>query len=247
MKEKLRIMVVDNDPEVIKSSWRVLNQEGHAVEGLFSGKEAIHKLKENNYDLVFTELSMPGIDGITLIKWIRQYRPAIGIVAISGNPLKKTIQEAQELGIISHMMKPLTPEMLKDATSKTIEWMRENDLKHEQEEEFHPAMLAELDEVINQYGRMPSHATRVLLDAQDLFGYIPSSIQKRIAEGLNMHPSKIRRIVAFHSCFRTEPEAVHNTSCISGIEKAWNSVTWMTGNKALHAVDEFIKGRQLES
>jgi CheY-like chemotaxis protein len=247
MRENLRIMVVDNDPEIIKSAWRVLNQEGHAVEGVFSGTDAIHKLKENNYDLVFTELSMPGIDGITLIRWTRQYRPAIGIVTITGNHLKKTIKETQELGIISHMKKPLTPEMFKDATNKAIEWIRENTSKNEQEEEFHPEMLAELDNVINQYGGMPSHATRVLLDAQDLFGYIPSSIQKRIAEGLNMHPSKIRRIVSFHSCFRTEPEAVHNTSYMSGIEKAWNSVTWMTGNKALHAVDEFIKGRQLES
>ncbi len=241
MKENLRIMVVDNDPEIIKSAWRVLNQEGHAVEGLFSAKEAIHKLKENNYDLVFTELSMRGIDGITLIKWIRQYRPAIGIVAITGNPLKNTIEEAQELGIISHMKKPITPEMLKDATGKTIEWMRENDLKHEQEKEFHPAMLAELDEVMNQYGNMSSHATRVLLDAQELFGYLPSVIQKHIAQGLNMHPSKIRRIVAFHSCFRTEPEVVPTPCYMSGIEKAWNSVTWMTGKQAMHAVNDFIK------
>ena len=246
MKDNISIIVVGNDSEIIRSAWKVLNHEGHSVEGVLGGKGAMHKIKQNHYDLVFTDITLSGIiDGITLIKWIRQFRPAIGIVAITGNPLKKTIKEAHELGIISHMRKPFTPKMLKNVTNKTIEWIRGNALKNEQEEEFQPEMLAELDEVINQYGNTPSHAIRVLLHAQEIFGYLPSVIQKRIAQGLNMYPSEIRSIVSFYSCFRTKPEADHIPCYISGVEHAWNSVSWMTGKRAVTAVNDFLKSKQL--
>jgi len=241
MKDYISILVADNDPEIIKSALTILYHEGHSVEGVLSGLEAIHKIKQNNYDLVFTDLTLRGMDSITLIKWIKQYWPATGIVAITGNHLKKAIKEAHRIGIISHVMKPFTPEMLINASNRAIEWIKENALKNEQEEGFKPEMFAELDEVINQYGKMSSHAIGVLLYAQRSFGYLPSVIQKRIAQGLNMHPSKIRRIVSFHSCFRTKPDVINTPYYTSGIEKAWNSVTWMTGKKALHAVNEFIK------
>lgn len=247
MKDNMSIMVADNDPETIRNAWMFLNYEGHSVEGVLSGKEAIRKIKQNNYDLVFTDLTLSGIDGITVIKWIKQYRPATGIVALTDKPSKKTLKEVHKLGIISHMMKPFSLEMLRDVTAKAMEWINENALKNEQEEEFQPEVLAELDAVINQYGKTPSHAIRVLLHAQEIIGYLPSVIQKRIAQGLNMFPSEIRSIVSFYSCFRTKPEGKRAPCYISGYEKAWNSVTWMTGNKALHAVNDFLKGRQVAS
>jgi CheY-like chemotaxis protein len=247
MREHINILIVDDDHVILKSVWKVLNPEGYDVEGVLSGKKAVQKIKQNNYRLVITDLMMPGIDGITLIKWIRQFRPDMGIVVITGNMLPEAIKEARELGILSHVMKPFNPEMLRDAANKAIEMTKGNDSEIEPEEYFQPAKLAELDRVINQYSKNSRHAIGVLLHAQEILGYLPPMIQKRIALGLNMYPSEVRRIVSFHSCFRTEPKGVHIPGYISGIEKAWNSVTWMTGNKALHAVDEFINWRQLES
>ncbi len=247
MKDYISIMVADNDPEIIKSALTILYHEGHSVEGVLSGIEAIQKIKQNNYDLVFTDLSLRGLDSITLIRWIKQYWPATGVVAITGKHLKKAIKEAHRIGIISHLIKPFTPELLIDVSNRAIEWIKENELKNEQEDGFKPEMFAELDEAINQYGKTSSQAIQVLTRAQEIFGYLPSIVQKRIAHGLNMHPSEIRNIVSFYSNFRMQPETPPTRGYISGIEKAWNSVTWMTGNNALHSVNEFIKWRQLAS
>lgn len=245
MKDDMSILVADNDPEIIRTVWMSLDHEGHFVEGVHNGKEAIHKLRQYNYDLVFTDLMLRGIDGFTLIKWLKQYRPDTGIVAITDTPLKNSIKEAHTLGIISHIMKPFTPEMLHDVTNKTIEWLQDNALKNEQEEEFKPEMLAELDEVIHECRKTSSHPIRVLLHAQEMFGCLSPVIQKRIAKGLNMYPSEIRSIVSFHSCFRTKPEAAHIPYYVNGIAKAWNSVSWMTGKTAMSAVSEFLKLRQV--
>jgi hypothetical protein len=128
-----------------------------------------------------------------------------------------------------------------------LETTKGNDSEVEPEHYFQPAKLEEVDSVVEQYRKNSRHAIGVLLHAQKILGYLPPIIQKRIAQGLNMYPSEVRRIVSFHSCFRTEPEDAHVPGNTSGIEKAWNSVTWMTGSNALHAVNDFIKERQLES
>ena len=247
MKDYISIMVVDNDPEVIKSALTVLYNEGHSVEGVLSGIEAIHKIKKHNYDLVFTDLTLRGIDSLTLIKWINQYWPATGIVALSGKHLKKSVKEAYRIGIICHVIKPFTPGMLLHASAKALDWIKENALTHELEDKFEPDKFAQLDELINQYRHSPTHAIRVLTQAQEIFGYLPYVIQKRIALGLNMHPSEIHAIVSFYSGFRSQPEPPPAPAHLSGIAKAWDSVAWMTGEKALHSVDEFIKSRRLTS
>ena len=244
MKEQINILVVDDDPVILKSAWKALSAEGYNVEGVLSGKKALQKMKQNYYRLVFTDLKMPGIDGISLIKWIKHSRPDIGIVVITGNPLPETIKEAHELGILSHMMKPFTPKMLKEVVKKTIELTASNTLQKEPKEEYPPAMLEELDTVIHQYRKNPGHAIRVLLQAQEIFGHLSPAIQKHIAQELNMYPSEIRSIVSFYSCFRTKPEGKHAPCYISGTERAWNSVTWMTGKKAADAVNEFIRCKQ---
>ena len=259
MREHINILIVDDEPVILKSVWKILSPEGYNVEGVLSGKKAVQKLKQNNYRLVLTDLKMPGIDGITLIKWIRQFRPHTGIVVITANLLPETSQEARELGVLSCILKPFTPDMLRDAANKAIEMIEGNTseielekdmlpaklagyaLEIESEEDVQPVKLAELDKLINQYRNESSHAIRVLSHAQEILGYLPPIIQNRIAQGLNMFPSEIRSIVSFYSCFRTKPKGGHAPYYITGIEKAWNSVTWMTGQKALHSVNEFIK------
>lgn len=244
IKDSFSIMVADNDPEIVKNLSMVLNDKGHFVECVNNGKEAIRKIKNDSYDLVFTDLSLRGIDGVTLIQWIKQYRPATGVVVMTDNSLKNAANDANSLGVISHLTKPFTHEMLRDVTDRTAEWVKEYALKNEQEEEYPAEKLAALDEVIDQCRQTSGQAVRVLLHAQHIFGCVSPSIQKRIAQSLHMSPAEIRSIVSFHSCFRTKPEVTYIPSYLSGVEKAWNSVKWMTGKRAVNAVNEFLKMRQ---
>lgn len=250
MKENMNIniLVVDDDPIILKSTWRILEPEGYNVEGVLSAKEAISKIERNHYDLVFTDLMMPEIDGITFIRWLRQFRPAIGIVVITGHLIREmeTIKEAHKLGIISHMRKPFTPAMLKDVTKQTVEWMRESAVEHRPQEEFPEVMLEAVDKVIQQYKGNSSHTIRALLHAQDILGYLPAVIQKRIALGLNMYPSEIHSIVSFYPYFRTKPEDERIPCHIMGSQKVWRGMPLKRGKKVETAVNEFIRMRQLE-
>ena len=119
-----KILIVDDELVVIKSAQRVLGGEGYNVEGALGGREAILKLEQGDYDLVFTDLKMPEVDGITLIRWIKKAKPSIGILIITGYPSQDTMKEAIELGIIDYIPKPFTPSVLLDVTQRAVEWAR---------------------------------------------------------------------------------------------------------------------------
>ncbi len=221
-----KILIVDDELVVIKSAERVLKGEGYSVEGALGGREAIVKIGQEDYDLVFTDLKMPEVDGITLIRWRKKRKPAIGIVSITGYPSQDTIKEALELGIIDYVPKPFTPSVLLDVTERAVEWTR--GIKPEEAkktEEFPPAMAAELDRVIAELKKKPGALIPVLQRAQEIVGYLPPVVQKRIAKGLNMPEAEVHSVVSFYSFFTMRPRGDHNirvclgTACyVKGIE-----------------------------
>ncbi len=221
-----KILVVDDEIVVIKSAQRVLGSEGYDVEGALGGREAILKLEQGNYDLVFTDLKMPEVDGITLIRWIKKSKPSIGILIITGYPSQDTMKEAIEHGIIDYVPKPFTPSVLLDVTKRAVEWVK-GKMPEEQKvaEEFPPAMAAELDRVIDQYKSIPGSLIPVLQRAQEIVGYLPPVVQKRIAKGLNKPDAEVHSVVSFYSFFTMKPRGDHNirvclgTACyVKGIE-----------------------------
>ena len=226
MADEPRILVVDDELVVIKSAERVLKSEGYQIEGALGGREAILKMEQGNYDLVFTDLKMPEVDGITLIRWIKKSRPGIGIVIITGYPSQETMKEALELGIIDYVPKPFTPSVLLDVTKRAVQWAEGRKPAEEKSaEEFPPSMAAELDRVIREFRHRPGCLIPVLQRAQEIVGYLPPVVQKRIARGLSIPEAEVHSVVSFYSFFTMKPRGDHNiriclgTACyVKGIE-----------------------------
>ena len=155
----------------------------------------------------------------------------MGIVVITGYPSQETMKEVLDLGIIDYVPKPFTPDVLIDVTRRATEWMGRATAEQETGEEFPPSMLAELDKVIDQYKGKPGGAIPVLQRAQEIVGYLPPAIQKRIARGLNIYPAEIHSIVSFYSFFTMKPRGDHTikvclgTACyVKGIEPVLNRI-----------------------
>lgn len=211
MKDNINILIVDDEPIVLRSCELVLKAEGYGVEKASSGKDAVLKMEQNTYDLVLTDLKMPEMDGITLIRWLKQKRPDTGIVIITGYPSQDTIKEALELGIIDYVPKPFTPAVLIDVTNRAVKWIKEKiSAEKKPKDALPPSMLSELDRVISQYKDRPGSAIPVLQRCQEIVGYLPPEVQKRIAHGLNISPAEIHSIVSFYSFFTMKPRGDHN-------------------------------------
>lgn len=210
MSEKGRILVVDDEPIVIKSCESILKAEGYSIESAINGRDAINILGNNNYDLVITDLKMPEIDGIDLIRWLRDSKPEIGVVVITGYPSQDTIKDALNLGIIDYLPKPFTPQILTDVTNKAITLVKTRQYPERPIEEDVESKSAELERIIAENRNRPGSLIPVLQQAQELIGYLPPSVQRHIAKGLNIPVSEVHGVVSFYSFFTMKPKGRFN-------------------------------------
>jgi CheY-like chemotaxis protein len=120
-----RVLVVDDDAVVGTSFDRVLSEKGYRVDVAMSGKEAFEKFDGKDFDLVFTDLRMPGQDGLEFAKRIREMNPWLPVVVVTGYGTVEAEERAKELGLAGFLHKPVTPEgILETASRVTREFAR---------------------------------------------------------------------------------------------------------------------------
>jgi len=204
------ILVVDDEPIVIKSCEKILKAEGYNIGIATNGQDAINILQDKDYDLVITDLKMPEVDGIDLIKWIRSSKPQTGIIVITGYPSQETIKDALDLGIVDYLPKPFTPAILIDVASKAITWIKTRAYPGKPPEEDIASKTNDLEKIISENRARPGSLIPVLQQAQGLIGYLPPSVQRHIAKGLNIPVSEVHSVVSFYSFFTMKPKGKHN-------------------------------------
>jgi CheY-like chemotaxis protein/glycine cleavage system H lipoate-binding protein len=124
MERKVKILIVDDELPVCRSISRVLEPEGYAVDTALSGKEALSKEEENRYDMMLVDLMMPGMSGMDLIKSVKEKRPDMVMIMITGYPTMKTAVESVKLGAFDYIPKPFTPEELRSLVLRALERKR---------------------------------------------------------------------------------------------------------------------------
>ena len=115
-----KILVVDDEKNVRVLFERILAKEGYEVECAASGSEAIHKLANNSFDLVVTDLKMDGIDGLDLIRKGKKTNQAIPFILISGYGTAQTAVSAAQEGADVYLMKPIDMKDLKLAVKRAL-------------------------------------------------------------------------------------------------------------------------------
>jgi DNA-binding NtrC family response regulator len=116
-----RILVVDDEMIVCESCKRILEEDGYEVEIALGGKEAFEKMKENPFDIVITDLKMPGIDGMEVLRTLRKEYPDVFVIMITGFSTVETAVEAMKLGAFDYIPKPFTPDEVSIVVKKAIE------------------------------------------------------------------------------------------------------------------------------
>ncbi len=120
MSEKSKILVVDDELPVCKSVASALANENYAVDMALSGEEALRKEEENRYDIIVADLMMLGISGMDLLKLLKEKRPEIMVIMITGYPSIKTAVESIKLGAFDYLPKPFTPNELRTLISRAL-------------------------------------------------------------------------------------------------------------------------------
>lgn len=115
-----KVLVVDDDPVVGKSFDRVLSGKGYAVITASSGQEALNKLETEDYDVVYTDIKMPGMSGLEMAEQMKQSRPWLPVVIVTGYGSPSNEARAEAAGVSGFLRKPLSPEMIEESAEKAL-------------------------------------------------------------------------------------------------------------------------------
>ena len=116
-----KVLVVDDDAVVGKSFNRVLTRDkGYVVITAQSGAEALEKMRTQKYDLVFTDIKMPGMDGVELAEHVKASQPWTPVVIITGFGTTANEARAKAVGVSDFMRKPLSPEMIEESAAHAL-------------------------------------------------------------------------------------------------------------------------------
>jgi DNA-binding NtrC family response regulator len=121
MKTKPQVLVIDDDAVVGRSFDRVLTDKGYEVSTALNGEEALKDMENTDYDVVFTDIKMPGMDGIEVTERIKERCPWTPVVVITGYGTTENEAKASVLGVSGFVRKPLTPEIIEGITLKALE------------------------------------------------------------------------------------------------------------------------------
>jgi CheY-like chemotaxis protein len=118
------ILLVEDSPEVSMTVREILVGAGHTVTSAGTGNEALDKLKERSFDLIVSDIWMPGMDGISLLKEVRGAGNQVPVIVISGGapnaPLTYTAPLAATFGANEVIYKPFEKDELLNAVAAVL-------------------------------------------------------------------------------------------------------------------------------
>ncbi|OGS21893.1 MAG: hypothetical protein A3J83_04710 [Elusimicrobia bacterium RIFOXYA2_FULL_40_6] len=120
MSQKTSILVVDDEQGIRDMLFFTLKQEGYSVITAENGLEGISKFKDEKVDVVISDMKMPVMDGITMLKEIKKIKPEARVIVATGFGTPETESEIKESGAFIYMDKPFNLEILLSALVKAV-------------------------------------------------------------------------------------------------------------------------------
>jgi NtrC-family two-component system response regulator AlgB len=107
------ILVVDDDPHIVRTIEIMLIEDGHQVTTAASGEESLETLQSNKFDLALVDLQLPGIDGTEVLRTIRDNYREIQTIIITAHGSIETAVEAMKEGAYDYLTKPFSPDQVR--------------------------------------------------------------------------------------------------------------------------------------
>lgn len=127
--ERATILVVDDDATLLRSSARTLRRAGYDVRTATSALAAIASFEEEPADVVLSDISMPGMDGVGLVAAIQKLDPHVPVILVTGLPSVETAVQAMDSGAMRYLIKPVDPDELTTITATAVRKRRTAELQ----------------------------------------------------------------------------------------------------------------------
>jgi CheY-like chemotaxis protein len=120
MSDKVKILIVDDESVVRQAFVRILSSDRCIVEAVSNGPDALRRMREQAFDVVLLDLKMPGMDGMTVLRTIKQNWPESEVIIVTGYAALESAKESVALGAFDYVAKPVGPEEVLNVTNEAL-------------------------------------------------------------------------------------------------------------------------------
>ncbi len=199
MDEKIaKILVIEDEEDVRESYLDMFEFFGYEVDSAPNGREGVVKVTNNDYEIVITDLNMPEMDGIEVLKMVKKNKPYIEVIVITGYATLENAIKAMKIGAYDYFTKPIDLELVKIVLSKCIQSIKAR--KENEELKTLNQKLTELNELKDKFITVTNHELRTpltvlkgYLDLIDMF--LPEDSDKDLIEALNISKETMKEMV----------------------------------------------------
>jgi DNA-binding NtrC family response regulator len=119
--ENKKALVIDDEQIVLDSVSKILTEENYSVEVSLSGRQGRDMALETDYDVILTDIRMPDMGGMRVLRDIKRAKPALPVVIITGYATVRSAVQAMKLGAADYIEKPFTPDQLLKAVASALD------------------------------------------------------------------------------------------------------------------------------
>jgi len=115
------ILIVDDEKNIRLTLSQALETLSAEIDTAANGEEALAKLKEREFGLILLDIRMPGMDGMEVLRRVREIRPDIRVIMITAYGTIQSAVEAMKLGAVDFLQKPFDPEEIRELVSRVMD------------------------------------------------------------------------------------------------------------------------------
>jgi len=218
--EAAKILVIEDEDQVRESYMDMFSFFGYNVESAPNGREGLARINKKDYDIIVTDLKMPEMDGLEVLKYIKKRKPFIEVIVITGYATLENAIKAMKVGAYDYFTKPIDIDHVRIVLSKCVQKIRakqENaELKSLNEK------LKDLNEMKDKFITLTNHELRtpvtVLKGYIELIEYfLQDSKNREVNEAINIVTETMKELVSI-------VDQMHD---ISSFDYGKNNLTYM--------------------
>jgi DNA-binding response OmpR family regulator len=115
------ILIVDDEKNIRLTMSKALEYLETEISTAVDGEEALQKIKEKDYGVILLDLKLPGMDGLKVLKEVRDIRPDILVIIVTAYGTIDSAVEAMKLGAVDYIQKPFAPKEIRELVAKVID------------------------------------------------------------------------------------------------------------------------------
>lgn len=179
--DNIRILIIDDEKVIREGVERALSKRGYEIAKAEDGNRGLELLKEQDFDIVLTDLMMPGLDGFAVLDWIRQNQPHVQVIVITGFATVTKAVTAMKQGAFDFVGKPFTPDYIRVVVDRAVDKL---------------AMQAETDQLREEKNRGLEAIDQSQSRLKTVFGCMAEAVLITDADGIVVlhNPAAIKNL-----------------------------------------------------